>query len=180
MILASYLTIPPHHLQVHSGGTGKPALSASQAGDVEFSVSHSLGLVLCAVTCGRRIGIDVERIRDLASVTSLAGRVLSPREHAAFQTLAPEQRQAAFFRGWTRKEAFLKACGAGLSRSPDRVDVSLPPYEPARRPTVDGDPRHSSRWWLQDLAPVPGYVAALANEGDQALPVTCVQWPEWL
>ncbi len=179
MILGSYLTILPERLQFHAGGTGKPALSASQGGGMEFSVSHSRGLILCAVTCDQRIGVDVERIRDLSSTACMAGRVLSPREHAVFQALAHEQRQSALFRGWTRKEAYLKACGEGLSRSPDRVDVSLPPFEPARRPTVDGDPGAASRWWLQDLTPAPGYVAALANEGDQVLPMTCVQWPEW-
>ena len=177
-ILGSYLTILPDRLQLRPGGTGKPALSASQGGGMEFSVSHSCGLILCAVTCDQRIGIDVERIRILSSTARTAGRVLSPREHAVFQTLAREQRQIALFRGWTRKEAYLKACGEGLSRSPDRVDVSLPPFEPARRLTVDGDPG-ASRWWLRDLVPAPGYVAAIANEGDQVLPMTCMQWPEW-
>jgi 4'-phosphopantetheinyl transferase len=179
-ILGSYLTILPDRLQFHASPTGRPALSASQGGGVEFSVSHSRGLILCAVTCDQRIGIDVERIRTLSSMACTAERVLSPREHAVFQALAHEQRRAAFFRGWTRKEAYLKACGEGLSRSPDRVDVSLPPFEPARRLIVDGDPGASSRWWLRDLAPAPGYVAALANGGDQVLPMTCVQWPEWL
>ena len=180
MILGSYLTIPPDRLQFHSGGTGKPALPASQGGGMEFSVSHSRGLILCAVTCAQRIGIDVERIRTVPSTACMAGRVLSPREHAVFRSLAHEQRQTAFFRGWTRKEAYLKACGEGLSRSMDRIDVSLPPFEPARRLTVDGDPRACSRWWLRDLAPAPGYMAALACEGDRVLPMTCMQWPEWL
>ncbi|MGY1679413.1 4'-phosphopantetheinyl transferase family protein [Geodermatophilus sp. SYSU D01176] len=178
-ILGSYLTILPDRLQFHAGGTGRPTLSASQGGGMEFSVSHSGGLVLCAVTCDRRIGVDVERTRILSSTADMAGRVLSPREHAVFQALAREQRQAALFRGWTRKEAYLKACGEGLSRSPDRVDVSLPPFEPARRLSVDGEPGASSRWWLRDLAPAPGYVAALAHEGDQVLPMICLQWPEW-
>ncbi len=180
MILGSYLAILPDRLTFHAGGTGKPALSASQGAGIEFSVSHSRGLILCAVTRDQRIGVDVERIRTLSRMACTAGQVLTPREHAVFQALAHEQRRAALFRGWTRKEAYLKACGEGLSRSPDRVDVSLPPFEPARRLTVDGDPGASSRWSIRDLAPAPGYVGALANEGDQVLPVTCVQWPKWL
>jgi 4'-phosphopantetheinyl transferase len=179
MILGSYLTIPPDRLQLLPGMRGKPALPASQGSGMEFSVSHSHGLILCAVTCDRRIGIDLERIRAVPNTARMAERVLSPREFAVFRALPGEQRQAAFFVGWTRKEAYLKACAEGLSGPLDRIDVSLPPFEPARWLTNDGDPRASSRWWLRDLAPAPGYAAALATEGDQLPPMTCTQWPEW-
>jgi hypothetical protein len=71
--------------------------------------------------------------------------------------------------------------GSYLTIPPDRLQFRPGGTgKPAGRPTVDGDPGASSRWWLRDLAPAPGYVAALANDGDQVLPMTCVQWPEWL
>jgi 4'-phosphopantetheinyl transferase len=181
IILGRYLAISPDRLQLDYGVAGKPALSASQARQgIEFSLSHSRGLILYAVTCNGRIGIDVEHVRTIPNTDHIAERVLSPREYAVFRALPREQRQTAFFCGWTRKEAYLKACGDGLSRELNRVDVSLAPFEPARRLGIQGGPQASSRWSLQELAPAPGYVAAVASEGENAPPLSCLQWPEWL
>jgi 4'-phosphopantetheinyl transferase len=181
VILGRYLAISPDRLQLYYSGKGKPALAGSQARQgIEFSVSHSRGLILYAVTCNRRIGIDMERVRTIPNTDHIAARIFSPREYAVFRALPREQRQAAFFCGWTRKEAYLKACGEGLSRELDRIDLSLAPFEPPRRLRIQGDPQASSRWSLQELAPAPGYVAALASEGDSVRPLSCLQWPEWL
>jgi 4'-phosphopantetheinyl transferase len=181
IILGRYLAISPDRVQLHYGLTGKPALAASQGRQgIEFSVSHSRGLILYAVTCNRRIGIDVEHVRAIPNADDIAQRIFSLREYAAFRALPLEQRQAAFFCGWTRKEAYLKACGEGLSRELDRIDVSLAPFEPARRLSIQGDPQASSRWSLQEIAPAPGYVAAVASEGENPPPLSCSQWPEWL
>jgi 4'-phosphopantetheinyl transferase len=180
VILGRYLAVPPGQLRLHSGVTGKPALPVSQARGVEFSVSHSHGLVVYAVTCGRRVGVDIERVRAVAGWAGAPGRVLSPREHAVFQSLPPDQQRAAFFRAWTRKEACAKAWGRGLSCPLGRIDVSLAPFEPDRPLSIDGDAVASARWALQDVAPAPGYAAALATEGGGVLPLTCMQWPAWL
>jgi 4'-phosphopantetheinyl transferase len=180
VILGRYLAIPPDLLRFHSGVTGKPVLSVSQARGIEFSVSHSHGLVLYAVTCDRRIGIDIERVRAVANWAGMPGRVFSPREHAIFRALPLDQQQAAFFRAWTRKEACSKAWGQGLSCPLGRIDVSLAPLEPGRPLSIHGDPTASARWSLQDVAPAPGFVAALATEGGDALPLSCMQWPVWL
>ena len=180
VIVGRYLAIPPDGLRFDSGATGKPALSASQGRGIEFSVSHSHGLVLYAVTCDRRIGIDIERIRAVANWAGVPGRVLSPREHAVFRALPPDQQRAAFFRAWTRKEACSKAWGQGLSCPLDLIDVSLAPFEPGRPLSIHDDPAASARWSLQDVAPAPGYVAALATEGGDALPLNSIQWPVWL
>jgi 4'-phosphopantetheinyl transferase len=143
-------------------------------------VSHSRGLILYALTRNKKIGIDIERVRTIPNTDRIAKQIFSLREHAAFRALPPEQRQAAFFRNWTQKEAYLKACGHGLSMSLDQIDVSLAPFEPTPPPSIPDNPHASSRWSLQEFVPAPGYVAALANEGDQAPPLTCLQWPEWL
>jgi 4'-phosphopantetheinyl transferase len=177
VILGRYLTIPPGDLRIHSGVTGKPMLSVSQARAIEFSVSHSHGLVVYAVTCDRRIGIDIERVRAVASWAGLAGRVLSPGEHAVFRALPPDQQRAAFFRAWTRKEACVKAWGQGLSCPLDRIDLSLEPGGPL---SIHGDGGASARWSLQDLDPAPGYAGALAVEGGDVLPLSRMQWPAWL
>jgi 4'-phosphopantetheinyl transferase len=181
IILARYLAISPSRLQLYHSVAGKPALSASQARQgIDFSVSHSRGLILYAVTCNAKVGIDIERVRTITNADHVAKHIFSLREYAVFRALPPEQRQAAFFCGWTRKEAYLKACGEGLSRSLNQIDVSLPPFEPARPLSVHADPQASSRWSLKELAPAPGYVAALASEGDSVRRLSCLQWPEWL
>jgi 4'-phosphopantetheinyl transferase len=181
IILGRYLAFSPHRLQFYYGVAGKPALSASQATQgIEFSVSHSHGLILYAVTCSGRIGIDVEHVRTIPNTDHIAQRSFSLREYAVFRALPLEQRQAAFFYAWTRKEAYLKACGEGLSGELDRIDVSLAPFEPARRLSIRDDPQASSHWSLQELAPAPGYVAAVASEGQSGPPLSCLQWPEWL
>jgi 4'-phosphopantetheinyl transferase len=180
MILGRYLAIPPDRLQVHSGVNGKPALAAFQAGGIDFSVSHSHGLALYAVTRGRRIGIDIERIRAVPDSYRMAGRVLSPREYAVFRILPREHWQTAFFYAWTRKEAYSKACGRGLSCPFDHLDVSLTPFEPSRPLSLQGQPDVESGWSLQGLTAAPGYAAALAYEAGGELPVSCWQWPEWL
>jgi 4'-phosphopantetheinyl transferase len=179
-ILGRYLAVPPGRLRLHATETGKPALALSQAEGLEFSVSHSHGLVVYAVTCGRRVGVDIEHVRAVAGWAGVPGRVFSPREHAVFQTLPPDQQRAAFFRAWTRKEACAKAWGQGLSCPLGRIDVSLAPFEAGRPLSIDGDPVASARWALQDVDPAPGYAAALATEGGGVLPLSCMQWPVWL
>jgi len=179
IILGRYLATSPVHLDFRYGPTGKPALFASPAGPtIEFNLSHSGGLILCAVTSHGKIGIDVERVRAVAD--RLTERILSPREQAVFRALSPEQRQPALFCAWTGKEAYLKGCGRGLSRALDRIDVSLAPFEPARPPRIADDPRAGFGWSLRRLAPAPGYLATVASVGGDASPLTYWQWPEWL
>jgi 4'-phosphopantetheinyl transferase len=179
-ILGRYLDIPPARLELRCGGAGKPAVCAAQRRGIEFSVSHSCGLVLYAVTSDRRVGIDIERVRVVPELDHVARRILSRRERAVFQAIPPKRRQAAFFSAWTRKEAYLKACGVGLSPAVDRIDVSLVPFESERRLRIEGDPEAGSHWSLQPLFAAPGYVAALATEGGETPRITQSQWPEWL
>jgi 4'-phosphopantetheinyl transferase len=181
IILGRYLATSPDHLQLRQSAAGKPALAACHARQgIEFSVSHSRGLVLYAVTCNARVGIDMEYVRTIPNTGHIAERIFSLRENAVFRALPLEQRRAAFFWGWTRKEAYLKACGEGLSRPLNQIDVSLAPFEPARPLSIQGAPQAPSGWSLRELAPAPGYVAALASEGDNVPRLTCFQWPEWL
>jgi 4'-phosphopantetheinyl transferase len=123
-----------------------------------------MGLV--AVALDREIGVDIERVRPDQMEESVARRYFSPREVAALQALDADARQEAFFACWTRKEAYLKARGDGLSFPLDQFDVSLAPEAPAALLSVRGDPEEASRWSLQDLRPGPGYVAALAVAGN--------------
>ncbi|MGA3164144.1 MAG: 4'-phosphopantetheinyl transferase superfamily protein [Verrucomicrobiota bacterium] len=140
-------------------------------------MSHSHGIALYAVTRGREVGIDLERIRSNLAVAEIAERFFSRREAAMLRTLSTEEQREAFFRCWTRKEAYLKARGEGLSLSLDQIDVSLAPGEPDVVPGTQPDSSEASRWSLQELTPAPGYVAALAVEG-HGWCLACWQWPD--
>jgi 4'-phosphopantetheinyl transferase len=177
-ILGGYLKRAPEGLSFCYSSHGKPALAGKSGGDaIRFNVSHSHGIALYAVTCGREVGVDLERIRFNLAVAEIAERFFSRREVAMLRTLSTEAQREAFFRCWTRKEACLKARGEGLSLPLDQVDVSLAPGEPDAVSGTQPDPSEASRWSLQELTPAPGYVAALAVEG-QGWRLACWQWPD--
>jgi 4'-phosphopantetheinyl transferase len=177
-ILGGYLKRAPECLSFCYSSHGKPALAGESDGDaIRFNVSHSHGIALYAVTRGREVGIDLERIRSNLAVAEIAERFFSRREAAMLRTLSTEEQREAFFRCWTRKEAYLKARGEGLSLSLDQIDVSLAPGEPDVVPGTQPDSSEASRWSLQELTPAPGYVAALAVEG-HGWCLACWQWPD--
>jgi 4'-phosphopantetheinyl transferase len=162
-ILSRYLQIQPRDLRFVYGARGKPSL-AGQTGGLRFNLAHSHGLALYAIAEGREVGIDVEFIRPSVAGEGIAERFFSRLEVAALRSLPPTQRQVGFFTCWTRKEAFLKAHGEGLGYGLNQFSVSVAPDEPAALVAIPSDPEAAAHWSLQDLAPGPGYVAALAVE----------------
>jgi len=177
-ILGGYLNRAPERLSFCYNSHGKPALAGESGVDaIRFSVSHSHGVALYAVTRGREVGIDLERIRLDLAVAEIAERFFSRREVAMLRTLPTAEQREAFFRCWTRKEAYIKARGEGLSLPLDQFDVSLAPGEPAAVLGTQRDPSEASCWSLQELSPAPGYAAAFAVEGHGWRPA-CWQWPD--
>lgn len=162
-ILGGYLGMPPAELHFTYGPHGKPALPAHP--ELSFNLSHSEDLALLAVTCGPPVGVDVERLRRLDNLEGLARRVLSGRERRRLAALPPEQRQAAFHRAWTRKEAYLKARGEGIFRGLERVEVTFEPGAPPRLVAAADDPLTTAFWTLCSLEPAPGFIAAVAVAG---------------
>jgi 4'-phosphopantetheinyl transferase len=165
LILASYLGCPPEALRFRYGRRGKPALAQTAHPALHFNVSHSAGRVVYAVSGAGEIGVDVERIQQLDDMDGIARGCFSPREYAAYSTLSGRARLEAFFTGWTRKEAYVKALGDGLSIALDAFDVTLLPGEPARLERIDGEPLASTRWNLSDLSVAPGFKAAMVLDG---------------
>ncbi len=164
-ILGRYLSVKPNRLEFSYGSHGKPMLGGITDGhSLCFNMSHSEGLAVFAFAWGRKIGVDVEYVRPMPDAEEIAEHFFSPRENAALRTVPASKKLEAFFNCWTRKEAFLKAIGDGLSRSLDSFDVSLAPGEPARLLSVEGDPQEASRWHLRALAPAHGYVGAFVVE----------------
>ena len=173
-LLGRYLGQPPRQIEFRYGPQGKPALidPALEAG-LHFNLSHSHELALVAVVCQPEIGVDIEHIRPLADLDALARRTFSSHENQALQALPPELRLEGFYNCWTRKEAYIKADGAGLSQPLDQFDVSLAPGRPAQLLRIDGPEKAAASWFLHGLQPAPDYVAALAIE---AAPPRIVHW----
>jgi len=176
-ILARYLEMDPSQLRFWYSPYGKPAL-ASEFGrnGLRFNVSHSHGIALYAMTCGRELGVDVEFNRTDLAEERIAERFFSPREVIALRALPANMQQEAFITCWTRKEAYIKARGEGLTLPLDQFEVSLEPGKPAAMIT-NVDPEEVARWSMQELTPGSGYVAALAVEG-HAWRLKCWQWPQ--
>ncbi|HZG52707.1 MAG TPA: 4'-phosphopantetheinyl transferase superfamily protein, partial [Pyrinomonadaceae bacterium] len=129
-LLGRYLAQPPHALRFAYGAYGKPSLDgATAAADLRFNLSHSHELALYAFARGREVGIDIEHIRADFADDDIAARFFSAREVSMLRALPARARTSAFFNCWTRKEAYIKARGEGLSHPLDQFDVSLTPGE---------------------------------------------------
>jgi 4'-phosphopantetheinyl transferase len=162
-VLAERLQVGPERIPFTEGAHGKPELGARfRDAGLHFSVSHSQDIALIAVSHERHVGVDIEAITDLADAAAIARRYFSQAETAALDALAPDERRRQFFTLWTRKEAFVKATGEGLSRPLDSFDVSPMPEAHRFRVTVDGS---NDPWSLVDLALDPGFAAAVAAGG---------------
>jgi len=161
VILGRCMGMEPDRLAFCYNSYGKPALGRDSGGDtLRFNVSHSHELALYAVTREHEIDVDLERLRSDLADEQIAERFFSRREFAVLRAVPTNMRQEAFFKCWTRKEAYVKAKGKGLSLPLDQFDVSLAPGEPAALLNTKLDPEEASHWSLQELTPGPGYVAA--------------------
>ncbi len=161
-ILGRYLGADPACLVIAKGTLGKPVL-ASPPTVLCFSLSHSGDTALVAVAWDREVGVDLEAVRPLGDVIGLAASCFSAAEKRTLGALPEEVRLDCFFDGWTRKEAFVKLLGEGLSRPLDTFDVTLAPGEPARLLRVAG--ARAGDWSLRAIEVGSGYRGALAIEG---------------
>ena len=161
-LLAARLGTRPESVELVYGAHGKPALARRFAdADLRFNVSHCDDVTLYAFSCGREIGVDVEAVRAIRDADDIAARFFSHRENQAYRALAPRDRPLGFFQCWTRKEAFIKALGDGLSYPLDRFDVSLAPGEPAEILRVEAMRGDCCGWRMESLSAAPGFVAAV-------------------
>jgi 4'-phosphopantetheinyl transferase len=179
MLVGQCLGRPADRLRFDYGDAGKPSVAASVPPPLQFNVSHSGQVVLIALARGRAIGIDVEQIRTNVAVDQIAAQFFSPNESKGLSLLAADSQCDAFFTVWTRKEAYLKAKGAGLSLPLDQFEVSLSADQP-RLLATRHDPAEATRWTLRDLDVEHGYRAAMAVEGSDWT-LRCWNWParEW-
>ncbi|HYH80967.1 MAG TPA: 4'-phosphopantetheinyl transferase superfamily protein [Longimicrobium sp.] len=176
-VLARYLGAGPAALRYRLAHHGKPALDGPwAAADLRFNVSNAEDGLLIAVTPGRELGVDLEAVRTLGDRDDVARRFFSIPENEVYDSIPECDRDAAFFTCWTRKEAYIKALGEGLSMPLDCFDVTLRPGEPARLLATRGNPDQAARWTLRELDPGPGWIGALAVEGDAAWETRLYDW----
>ncbi len=176
-IIGAYLKKDPSRLVFKYNSYGKPfLLDDSCAIELSFNLSHSGGAALYAFTRGRDVGIDIEYMRSDIVEDSIAEHTFSPNEVAVLRGLPRDIQMRAFFNCWTRKEAYIKARGQGLSIALDQFDVSLIPGEPAGLLKTEWDTGEQNRWTLKELDVGPEYAASLAVE-DLGFNLKCWEWP---
>jgi 4'-phosphopantetheinyl transferase len=165
IILASYLSVPLCRLRFTYGGYGKPMLTRESEGDLRFNLTHAGASVLYVIARGREVGVDLERICSHPIDEQLANQYFSSCKNAALQELSVPARPEAFFRYWTRREAYGKVRGDGLRFLRKRFDVLPVAGESVAAVETEAHPHHSGRWFLRDLEQESGYVAARVVEG---------------
>jgi 4'-phosphopantetheinyl transferase len=164
-LIGEYLEIPAAEVCFRYLANGKPEVEANQnPRALQFNVSHSGELALIAFCARHRIGIDIEKVRQDVDTVSLAERFFSMRERESLKSLPEQLRVAGFFACWTRKEAFLKSTGEGLSFPLSDFSVTTHPDENAAIEEIKGSAEAGKKWFLADLAAADGYRAALAVE----------------
>jgi 4'-phosphopantetheinyl transferase len=159
-VLSSYVGVPPQALAFVYGGKGKPALEDASSG-LRFNVSHSEECAVIGVSRSGELGIDVECTTRTVDFEGLAERFFSREEAAEFCAVPAASRRQAFFNGWTRKEAYIKAIGEGLACPLDSFAVTLEPGASAGFRRIDGDAVDAWRLWA--FSPSDLYVGAVAT-----------------
>lgn len=158
-LLARYLDARPEEVRFSYGPQGKPMLDGEhRASPLRFNASHSGDWAVYGFVHDHEIGVDVELVKEALATEGIAERFFSAGEVETLNGLPKDEKPGAFFRCWTRKEAYIKAVGSGLSHPLDTFDVTLSPGEPARLSRVEG-------WSLFNVEVAPGYAGALAVEG---------------
>jgi 4'-phosphopantetheinyl transferase len=165
-ILSKYLALSPEKIKFAYSQFGKPVLAGEKnAPGLRFNLSHSVDIALLAVTNGFNLGIDLELVKQEKATEDIARRFFSIGEVESLLDQPKKDRQEAFFRCWTRKEAYIKARGEGMSIPLGEFEVSFLPGDPPRILWVKDDPHGVENWTIFHLAPETGYVGALAVEG---------------
>jgi 4'-phosphopantetheinyl transferase len=165
-ILGGYLQSDPRGLAFSYSQREKPSLAQPHAASgIVFNISHSGEVTLLAFTRRREIGVDVEQVRRHSDMEAVACRFFSAHEQKQLFALPAEERFEAFFRCWTRKEAYIKATGDGLSLPLNQFDVSIAPSNSNALLATRPDVSEAARWLLREVPAGPGYVGALCVHG---------------
>jgi 4'-phosphopantetheinyl transferase len=170
VILGRYLDVKPASIRFGYGPNGKPFLEdACNRDELTFNLSHSEELAIYAISRKRRIGVDVERLRPIPESDKIVADLYSS---TACRTDQPAQ---AFLDWWTRHEAYLKACGNGLSRCADSTKKSMFERRVSRSSTTKSASEETVEWSCQTFRPAPGHTATVVVEGTD-WHLACLEW----
>lgn len=170
LLLGRYLAVDPTTIRFEYSKYGKPSLAPPfDATGLYFNLGHSDQLALYVFAWHRNLGIDLEykERRPVPDFTGICEHFFSPTEQAFLRATPPWNQKDVFYRCWTRKEAYLKASGEGLSRALDTFDVSLEPNEPVRLLRVKDEPEELERWTMQKLEMPDDYAGTICIEGKE-------------
>jgi 4'-phosphopantetheinyl transferase len=159
-ILSKYLVHKPGEITISISEDGKPFLVE---GNINFNLSHSEDLMICGITSGARIGVDIQHIYPVENLDRIIPKILTPAEIKLIENSPQKDKNELFLTIWTAKEAFLKALGSGFNSPVYNINISSI-KENTLTLGID-DPRYGSKWNIQELAIEPGYKAVLAIEG---------------
>ena len=168
-ILGAYTGLLPSQIQFNHEKNGKPFLSRlPNDRPLYFNLSQTNGVVVYAVAQGGDVGVDIEQVRNLTGWQDIVQEHFSNREQAALCSIPEARRLEAFYHGWTRKEAYLKATGQGIGDGLYQIEVSLEPDKPAEIYCIGGSTSLVEGWTITDLPTFPGFVGALVVRADMA------------
>ena len=175
-ILGEYLGMPASKLSFCYGEVGKPALRFPAQTTLEFNLSHSHEEGILAITCGRRLGIDIEYVNETSEHVGLADRFFSPAEARLLEQIDPDRRNIAFYHTWVQKEAYLKALGHGLRIPLNAFSVSVDPDLNTRLIHVSDEIKEEqAAWEIHRLDVQHNYIGALVVDGS-GLELTYFDW----
>jgi 4'-phosphopantetheinyl transferase len=163
-VLGRYLGVAANAVVLTQGPHGKPSLAGSHAA-LQFNLSHSGGVALLAVCRAPAVGVDIEAVLPMDDCEAIARRHFAPAEWQRWSSLPQPRKLPAFYACWTRKEAYVKALGGGLSVPLDGFEVAFEPGAPPALLSVGGSAQAASVWTLWALEPAPGFVAAVVAQG---------------
>jgi 4'-phosphopantetheinyl transferase len=168
-ILGAYLAVEPATLVFGYQPQGKPVLLHSALGTgLNFNLSHSGQRVAIALARGREVGVDIESIRKLDDWPRMAARIFSPRELCELHALPESQQLEAFYNGWTRKEAYLKATGEGLTDDLPAIEVTLAPGKEPELLGLPAGPEAARQWGVHGIPLSPDFAGAVVFEKSSA------------
>ena len=178
-LLGDCLGVPGGDLPIVTDPFGRPMLADGYGGRLRWNVARCDDLALYALCVGREVGIDLERVRPEIEALALAERFFAAAEIAALRDVPPADRAEAFCRVWTRKEAYVKAIGRGLSTPLDCFSVPVGPVARSRLLAHADGPEEAERWELLDVPAFPGHLAAVAVECGALLPAPRLVVGDW-